>query len=359
MKKTLIALAAVAATSAAFAQSSVTIDGAVDLGYVKPIGSKDARLDATNGANQIRFLGTEDLGGGLKANFALAQRFSPESGGNDGTANKRPTFQGETTVGLSGGFGSVKLGRALTAFQGPVNMTDPWGTLQVGSSAVLTTAYATDPNGNIDGSGLGRTDAIFYSSPNFSGFSFGLSLGLKTSGTANDLSADKFACVDVADASTCAAGTDGIADPDSLQAQSKGGNKKNLVSLWASYASGPLYIGGGYEQNREDDQITAIVGTYNLGFMTVGAGFSSLDPIASAKDRSSWNLMATAPMGAFLIKAGYGESKVSGDKASTKKLGLGVDYMLSKRTKVYASFGSDSVKTANKSGYDIGIRHTF
>lgn len=347
MKKTLIALAAVAATSAAFAQSSVTIDGAVDLGYVKPIGSKDARLDATNGANQIRFLGTEDLGGGLKANFALAQRFSPESGGNDGTANKRPTFQGESTVGLSGGFGSVKLGRALTAFQGPVNMTDPWGTLQVGTTAVLTTGYATDPNGNIDGSGAGRTDAIFYSSPNFSGFSFGLSLGLKTSGTANDLTVD--------------ADKDGVPDVDGNGdlVQDKVSNTKNLVSLWASYASGPIYIGGGYEQNREDDQITAIVGTYNLGFMTVGAGFSSLDPIASAKDRSSWNLMATAPMGAFLIKAGYGESKVSGAKASTKKLGLGVDYMLSKRTKVYASFGSDSVKTTNKSGYDIGIRHTF
>lgn len=347
MKKTLIALAAVAATSAAFAQSSVTIDGAVDLGYVKPIGSKDARLDATNGANQIRFLGTEDLGGGLKANFALAQRFSPESGGNDGTANKRPTFQGESTVGLSGGFGSVKLGRALTAFQGPVNMTDPWGTLQVGTTAVLTTGYATDPNGNIDGSGAGRTDAIFYSSPNFSGFSFGLSLGLKTSGTANDLTVD--------------ADKDGVPDVDGNGdlVQDKVSNTKNLVSLWASYASGPIYIGGGYEQNREDDQITAIVGTYNLGFMTVGAGFSSLDPIASAKDRSSWNLMATAPMGAFLIKAGYGESKVSGSKASTKKLGLGVDYMLSKRTKVYASFGSDSVKTTNKSGYDIGIRHTF
>lgn len=333
MKKTLIALAAVAATSAAFAQSSVTIDGAVDLGYVKPIGSKDARLDATNGANQIRFLGTEDLGGGLKANFTLAQRFSPESGGNDGTKNTRPTFQGESTVGLSGGFGSVKLGRALTAFQGPVNMTDPWGTLQVGSSAVLTAGYTTDKENNTDGAGAGRTDAIFYSSPNFSGFSAAVSIGLKEH--------------------TPSTVTPAATAPS-----------KNLTSLWASYASGPLYVGGGMEQNRQDDQVTAILATYNLGFMTVGAGYSNIDlkaaDSATAFDRNAWNIMAVAPMGAFVIKAGYGVSKADASGAeATKKLGLGVDYMLSKRTKVYASFGSDSVKTTDKSGYDIGIRHTF
>ena len=115
MKKTLIALAAVAST-AAFAQSSVTIDGMVSLGVVKT-NDKEAALDSLNGTNQIRFRGVEDLGGGLKANFVLAQRFSPESGGNDGTANGRPTFQGESTVGLSGGFGAVKVGRALHAYQ--------------------------------------------------------------------------------------------------------------------------------------------------------------------------------------------------------------------------------------------------
>ncbi len=340
MKKTLIALAAVAATSAAFAQSSVTIDGAVDLGLVKPIiGATSAattnplRLDATNGANQIRFLGTEDLGGGLKAHFTLAQRFSPESGGNDGTTFARPTFQGESTVGLSGGFGAVKLGRALTAFQGPVNATDPWGTLQQGSTAVLTSGYTTDKENNADAAGLGRTEAIHYSSPNFSGFSAGVSYGFKQhTGSATPLPA----------------GT------------------QNLTSLWASYASGPLYIGGGVESNRQDDQITAVLATYNLGFMTLGGGFSQIDiktESASSFDRKAWNIMAVAPMGAFVIKAGYGvsEADASGDKV-VKKLGLGVDYMLSKRTKIYASYGNDKglgTKDGLRTGYDLGIRHTF
>jgi predicted porin len=311
MKKTLIALAAVAATGAAFAQSSVTIDGAVDLGYVKPIiantaanalvTKSDARLDAANGASQIRFLGTEDLGGGLKAHFTLAQRFSPESGLNDGTTGTRPTFQGESTVGLSGGFGAVKLGRALTAFQGPVNLTDPWGTLQQGSLAVLTAGYTTDKENNTGLAGLGRTEAIHYNSPNFSGFSAAVSYGFKQhTGSATPL-------------------------PNDVQ---------NLTSLWASYAKGPLYIGGGVESNRQDDQATALLATYNLGFMTVGGGFSQVDikaaDSAAEFDRKAWNIMAVVPMGAFVIKGGYGvsEADATGDKI-VKKLGLGVDYMLS------------------------------
>ena len=343
MKKTLIALAAVAATGAAFAQSSVTIDGAVDLGLVKPIIANTAanaaittnpmRLDAANGASQIRFLGTEDLGGGLKAHFTLAQRFSPENGGNDGTAFNRPTFQGESTVGLSGGFGAVKLGRALTAFQGPVNTTDPWGTLQQASTAVLTSGYTTDKENNADSAGLGRTDAIHYTSPRFGGFSAGVSYGFKQHANS---------------AAVLPAGT------------------QNLTSLWASYGAGPLYIGGGVESNRQDDQITAILATYNLGFMTIGGGFSQVDiktESATSFDRKAWNIMAVAPVGPVVIKAGYGvsEADATGDKV-VKKLGLGVDYMLSKRTKIYASYGNDKglgTKDGLRTGYDLGIRHTF
>jgi predicted porin len=328
MKKTLIALAAVAATGAAFAQSSVTLDGVVDLGVVRPLAdNNNTRLDATNGATQIRFRGTEDLGGGLKANFILAQRLSLESGANDGSSNGRPTFQGESTVGLSGGFGSVKLGRALTALQGPINATDPWGTLQLGSTAVLASGYATDPANNTDGAGLGRTDAIHYNSPKFGGFSGAVGIGFKQQ-----------------------------ASPATEQA-------KNLISLYGSYAAGPLVVGIGNEQNRSDDDITFIHAIYDFGVVRLGAGFSTIDiktPTATSFDRNAWNIMAVAPMGAFTIKAAYGVSENDATNVKVmKKLGLGVDYALSKRTLVYTSLGRDGARTTNKTGYDIGIRHTF
>jgi predicted porin len=325
MKKTLIALAAVAATGAAFAQSTVTIDGQVDLGVVKPIGANGARIDVTNGANQIRFRGSEDLGGGLRANFILAQRFSPESGLNDGSANGRPTFQGETTVGLSGGFGSVKIGRALTALGGPVNLTDPWGTLQQGSLAVLASGYSADPR-QPDSAGLARTDAIHYTTPSFSGFSGSVSYGFKNSTAgAPTLNTDAF------------------------------------TSLWLAYAAGPLYIGGGAESNRRNDDISTILGTYDFGMFKLGGGYGRVEN-AAGTEYKNWNIMGIVPLGAVTLKLGYAKSvEDTTDTDVTKKFGIGVDYPLSKRTLIYVSYGRNNAiaAPASKSGYDLGIRHTF
>jgi predicted porin len=331
MKKSLIALAVLAASGAALAQSSVTLSGTVNLGVVKTTGAS-AKLDAANGASQIVFSGSEDLGGGLKANFRLAQRFSPESGWNDGALNSRPTFQGESTVGLSGAFGAVKLGRALTAFGAPINNTDPWGTLTVGSTANLASGYVTDPVANFDGEGAARTDGIFYSSPNFSGFSVAATVGLKNS----------------------QAGV--VATGAAVPAQAK-----NLISLWGQYANGPLMVGVGYEQNRRDDDITAILGTYDLGMVKLGAGYSQVDTVAIAgTKRKNWNMMATMPFGAVSAKLGYYASKAEGTGVKTTKVGLGGEYALSKRTYLYTTVGRTKVgAAAATTGFDVGVSHSF
>ena len=130
---------------------------------------------------------------------------------------------------------------------------------------------------------MGRTDAITYSSPNFNGLTAAVSVGLKDS-------------------------------------QSSGAvvtGAKNLTSLWVSYAKGPLMVAGGMEENRTGDKLTAVLATYDLGVVKFGAGSSTLNPIASTVDRSSYNFMVTAPMGAVTLKAGYGQSKVKGAVAST------------------------------------------
>lgn len=334
MKKSLIALAAVAAVGAASAQSSVTIDGVVELGVVKLSGAS-AKLDATNGANQIRFRGTEDLGGGLTANFVLAQRFSPESGRADGSAAERPTFQGESTVGLSGGFGAVKIGRSLTAFNGPVNSTDPYSTLKQASTAVLTTGYATDVNNvkedgttTVSGSGLARTDAISYTSPNFMGFTAAVSYGFKNSASR---------------------GTDLV-------------GAKDLTSFWLTYAQGPVMVAGGAEENRTGDKINAILATYDLGVVKLGAGTSTVNTVLNtgANGRNT-NLMAIVPMGAFRFTLAYTDVKLGGSGDKFNKLGAGVTYALSKRTNVYSTYGSNKNKTAGTTatGLDLGVQHSF
>lgn len=219
----------------------------------------------------------------------------------------------------------MKIGRALTAFQGPVNGTDPWGTWTVGSTAFLASGYSSDKN-QLDSAGAGRTDGIFYTSPNFSGFTVAATLGLKNAAVAN------------------------------------ANNTENLISLWASYAAGPLTLAGGYEQNRQDDDVTAVFGIYDMGVVKLGAGYGKVE-LATGADVKNYNLMAVAPMGAFTLKAGYGNSKASTASAKTTKFSLGGEYALSKRTYLYTTVARTKVSTVVNSqsgtGFDLGISHSF
>ena len=187
MKKSLFALAALGAfASAAQAQSSVTLFGILDssvtyLQNAGPAGSTtQAGADATAAAalklgtgspatgsnftyydsqiysSQWGMKGTEDLGGGLKANFMLIGDANTNSGGTDA----RGIFRRSAWVGLSGGFGEVRLGTQ----NNPI-VTASAGLLPVMGNTVngvrTTVGYsAGDQNRN----------AIGYLSPMMSGF---------------------------------------------------------------------------------------------------------------------------------------------------------------------------------------------
>jgi predicted porin len=116
MKKSLIALAALAAVGAVSAQSSVSISGRMDasLRYTAKVapGAANYTLTEDGGANAIRFAITEDLGGGLRAVADVGMRFGIADGLSQ-ASGARPLFQGETRVGVVGGFGTIKLGRSL------------------------------------------------------------------------------------------------------------------------------------------------------------------------------------------------------------------------------------------------------
>ena len=333
MKKSLIALAVLAsAAGAASAQSSVTVYGRVYLGMVKDTQGQSARLDAANGTSQVGFRGQEDLGGGLKATFDLRHRFSAESGNNDGTANARPFWQGSSKVGLAGGFGSVEVGRMLTAFRAPVDTVDPWVTTTVGSTASLATGYATDPR-QPDGAGLGRADVITYTSPTFGGLSGALSYGPKTSAAVV---------------------------PRTVGA-------KALISTWLQYANGPIYVGGGYEQNRADDDVAAIMASYDFGVAKLLGGYSQVDTVAiTGSERENWSIGVIAPFGAAVLKAGYSRSEAERTEAKTTKAAIGAEYNLSKRTYLYTTFARNKGPAVTgvtgapaKNAWDLGLSHSF
>ncbi len=111
MKKTLLALAAVAASSAAFAQSSVSLYGVVDASLESVKGSDNtvSRVSSDNLAtSRLGFRGTEDLGGGLKANFVLETALKSDTGAQGNSAR---FFDRAAWAGLGGGFGELRLGR--------------------------------------------------------------------------------------------------------------------------------------------------------------------------------------------------------------------------------------------------------
>src|SRR6516164_4473268 len=121
MKKSLLALAVLAAASgAASAQSSVTLYGKVDLGLVMDSGSangKSVRIDSgVTGGSRIGFKGVEDLGGGMKAAFQLETGYCADSAAgvksNGATVPNFCTgsnaFMGRQAYGaLSGAFGAL------------------------------------------------------------------------------------------------------------------------------------------------------------------------------------------------------------------------------------------------------------
>ncbi|HSV45112.1 MAG TPA: porin [Ramlibacter sp.] len=332
MKKSLIALAALAAVGAASAQSSVTVYGRVVAAVMKDTQGQGARIDTSNGTSQLGFRGVEDLGGGMKATFDLRHRFSTESGNNDGTANGRPFWQGSSKVGLAGGFGSVDIGRMLTAVQGPINATDPWGTETVASVAALASGYSADFR-QADGAGLGRTDVITYTSPNMGGFTGAFSYGPKTS-------------------AAVAPRTVGT---------------KNFMSVWAGYANGPLMVGGGYEQNRSDDDITVLLGSFDFGVAKLMGGYSQVNTVAIAgSKRKNYNLAMSAPLGPVLLKAGYFNTKNEGTGLKSTKFGVGAEYNLSKRTYLFTGLGKNKgpaftglTGAPRKTASDMGVSHSF
>ena len=319
MKKSLLALAVLGAfAGAASAQSSVTIYGQVDLGLGKAIGSEDKGVIDASGS-RLGFKGVEDLGGGLKALFGFEHRLSPDTG----VSSSANFWNGYSTVGLSGAFGTVNLGRQyVPTFSLIQNQIDPFGGDTQGAlrdvgmrpRTSVTTAAAASV------SKIRVADSIRYDF-SASGFNFGASIA---------------------------------------EAASNGGTKRPFA-VAANYAAGPLFIGAGYENPaNENDKQWNVGAKYDFGFATLGAGYASGTTTTNLSSKG-WLIAANIPMGGGDFKIGFAQSKL--EDVDLKKIGIGYHYNLSKRTKIYADFGKVSGDLAldgsPKTGYDLGILHKF
>lgn len=326
MNKSLIALAVLAASGAAMAQSSVTLYGRVDLsvGSLKELGkgSETKMFQGGDGGlttSRWGLRGSEDLGGGLKAIYKLENRFNATDG-----SSQDPFFKGESTVGLSGGFGTVRLGRSTTVYDDIRAVSY--------SANVFDSAFTPASNGVFKSGGDYSSrfnNMISYETPSFGGFYAGLNYALDNDSTKNE----------------------------------------TMTALKAGYKNGPLHAALGYQNERKtDDKYVALSGAYDLGAASISAGYNQRNGTDANGDDTEFTVGVNVPLGAVNLSAGYANSKTEKGGATSSKssgFGLGATYSLSKRTRLYGGYRTHEVKnsagtkTADTRLFALGIRHDF
>lgn len=357
MKKTLIALAALAVVSAASAQSTVTISGLVDVG-VRTIDAAGATSDlnsvAQNGSatSAIIFSGSEDLGGGMKANFRMET--NPDFSAGGGLASGT----GYNFVGVAGGFGEVKFGRLNSSALEANGIANPFGTAIGSGYGPAGTATSTGMYARYAAAGAtGPTrfnNAIEYTSPKFAGGVTVRALIVPKYDNATTAANSRQGVTDVSvkyvnGPLTAMLGQQGITDSETGNATDVG------PALAASASSTFTYLVGSYQ-----------MGAFKLG----GLYFTQTGTAGTAwSDIAGYRLSGTYTTGAFTLMASAANSD---DKTNVTTTGgadrtsaaLGVDYALSKRTALYARYERTDLDT-NSAADDVvttmgaGIRHSF
>lgn len=328
MKKSLLALAVLGAfAGAASAQSSVTLYGKLDQAVGKDVGKTDKEVRDGSGS-RVGFRGVEDLGGGLKALFQFEHRFTPDTGAANATF-----WQGLSTVGLGGSFGTVNIGRQYTAaFSLAQNVIDPFVGDSIGNlrgysltgSVATVRAGGTAASSAFSGAGSNGGNTVRYDG------SFG---GLKVA-------------ADISEPST---------GPD------------RPYSVAAQYAAGPFMVAASYENpTGADDNLITVGGSYVVGPAKVSLGFGSGDVTATTTVKQALVGVAVNVGAAGQVLAGYAQHKLSTESSASKKVSLGYRHNLSKRTQLYTDFtrvnqplANKLSKPAEKTGYDFGVIHTF
>jgi len=352
MKKSLVALAVLAASGAAMAQSSVTLFGVVDAAYA--VGKGNGALGTTK--NQLRnsgynssrlgFRGVEDLGGGMKASFWLEAGVNNDDGtgsassalnqaqtaANVGTQGL--TFNRRSTVSLEGSMGEIRLGRDYTPQFWSETVYDPFGTNGVGTTLTFGKGGLT---------GVRASNSIAYLSPSMSG----VKLWVQTYMGEN-------------------------ADPQPAGSTvGKAGNGNAYRITFDQGAFSAAYAGSKTTSSTTVTNDTSnIAASYDLGVAKLMAQ-SNTTKITNAADIKSNLIGALVPMAGGTFRISQSQTDQAGKKA--KQMAVGFVNPMSKRTDLYATYArvansggsttalNGSVTSANaaSTGYEFGVKHSF
>ena len=341
MKK-LIALAVAALPMAAMADVTLygnieaSIENGKSLAYSGGAKKSTTRIDDTG--SLIGFKGSENLGNGLKAIWQVEQALSIDGtnvNGNNTWATR------DSFVGLTGNFGTVRLGKLSTYLNSDMEKFDAWIYGAGVNGATVTTANTLDGRLN---------NAIRYDSPNLNGFKFTAAYGFDEARTTIN------------------------------------GNRSNKAvwNLGAGYENAGYFVDAGYvafqdtdASGSKDGNYWRLEGGYNANNLLVALAYGQsklYDDVAveDAKKTKEAALTVGYTMGALTPKFTYAhvwDTKTNGVKADDgiNQYVIGVDYALSKRTTAYTSFGYVKHDNVIVAGTDerkertlaVGVQHKF
>jgi predicted porin len=366
--KGLIALAVLGAFSGAtLAQSNVTLYGIADVNYQRNDPDSGSATNGINGGhqsgNRFGLRGSEALGGGLSAIFALEAGYSIDTGTSGQSSNacgggtnpaapcggssQSRLFGRQAWVGLESGLGSFVAGRIapLSSATGSFDLfaqVDPFGGT-FGDSGIQNTFSAANSI-RVDNSALWR-------SPVWAGFRLGALYSFNVSGP----------------------------EPTT--------NEVTLIGLGGSFAAGPFYAVITYDiydiPGAPDDQtFLQIGGTWDLKIVKLQAAWASesaqrvfsTTSTTTGADADAWMVGVTVPLFGGSLLASYQDRDgdpvrlSSGviDERDLSVWAIGYTYPLSRRTNLYVSYSDkDGDKTLNnstssdRSQFTVGMRHLF
>ena len=423
MKKSLLAVAALGAfASAAQAQSSVTVYGIMDIGYVggnsrvadgKAVtkGTQNTFTGGAESTNRIGFKGTEDLGGGSSAFFTVELGLEPAST-TSGFKNSATTENRQSFVGLKkNGIGQFALGTQYTLVHQSVALTDAGGTNNILGDMIYTSATS-----NASNQGAAVSDANFAVN---NGFGAGNSYTIRSQNTLT-LDTDTFAGFkghglvimnNTNTTQTTLSGTNGYTG---------GTNNQNGWGLGVDYTWQKLFVTAAMQQlnakqayntsaltNSSNNQTIAaaanisifgagqasslgtnikdnqyyVGATYDFGILKAYAQYISRK-VTAQQDSGYYAKRTGQQIGvrSFITptieawaQGGLGKTTAFGSSnpaANLTSWQVGSNYWLSKRTNLYAIYGqvgtsnvsiiaNQNPSSFNASNYAIGLRHTF
>lgn len=374
MKKGILALAVLGAFSgAAFAQSSVTLYGVLDIGYQYNKGGVDTGREDANGnaiyekkgtsgidgghqsGNRWGLRGSEDLGGGLKGVFTLESGFSLDTGMS---AQGNRLFGRQAWLGLQSGWGTVALGRMATFSSGTGSFD------MFGRTDPFLTGFGVANLGNtfLSASALRADNSIAYQSPTWAGFKFGAGYSLNASGS-ESFDRNQNNKVTFLGANWTGGPFFVVVTYDAVNAAGTNPNQKHL-QVGATWDIGPVRLHGGYADLSKVQRFLQPSG--------VGPEDSLTLPADLAYDAQAWMLGLTWTISSFKVFGSYQQSNAKNVIYQGQNFepdydvwGIGATYNFSRRTNLYASWAQRSGDgTLNSSAFDrdqfaLGVRHLF